>query len=255
MSNRKTLSRAQVAEMDYPYAWPPESVLNPGSSFKWVPEVVFDFHQVIANWTEQYVKFLNQTYGWNIDHTKVNFYHMQFDPSIPLTPEQHEKAFASFCRLARGGYGSLKMYPGMKETIAKLQNYGIRVRIYTFCPGVTSKLGGGEKSHNHGEAQQATMELIRKLDLPIDVDRDVVFISPDGKGWKMAEEHIPLIVEDNASTAVLIGMNMAHAAILVNEPHSIGLIAPNVLPLKDRKDLANIIISFYQKLDEAGLLL
>jgi len=255
MSTRKKLSRAQVAEMDYPYAWPPESVLNPGANFVWKREVAFDFHQVITNWVEQYVKFINKTYGYNIDHTQIDFYNMQFDPRIPLTPEQHEEAFVAFARLSKGGFGELKAYPGIRETFRKIMAAGIKVKIYTWTPGAAERIPGSAKSFNSGAAQRATFELIKSLDLGIDPIRDVKFMGPHSKKWKMAEEHIPLLIEDNPETAVGVGMTIAHAVILVPETTNVGLIAPNVLPLKDRKDLAKSVIGFFAKLDAAGLLL
>jgi len=241
--------------MDYPYAWPPESVLSPGANFAWKKEVAFDFHQVIANWVEQYVKYINKTYAFNIDHTKIDFYHMQFDPRIPLSPEQHNEAFVNFARLSKGGFGELKSYDGIRETIRKIKDAGIKVRIYTWTPGAAERIPGDAKSFNSGAAQRATMDLIKSLDLGIDPIRDVKFIGPGEKKWKMAEEHVPLLIEDNPETAVGVGMCAAHAVILVPETTNVGLIAPNVLPLTNRKDLAKTVISFFKKLDEAGLLL
>jgi hypothetical protein len=254
MSTRKSLSRAQVANQDYPYAWPPESVLSVEPEF-WKREVAIDFDQVVANWTEQYVKFVNKTYGYNIDHTKVDFYHMQFDPSIPLTPEQHAEAFIMFSRLSRGGFDSLKPYDDIRETFRAILDAGIRIKIYTWVPGAADKVPGGAKSFNSGAAQRARFEMIKALDLGIDPVKDLKFMGPGEKKWKMAEEHIPLLIEDNPETAVGVGMCAAHAVILVPETTNAGLIAPNVLPLKNRKDLASAVISFFEKLDDAGLLL
>ncbi|HEY9777500.1 MAG TPA: hypothetical protein V6C81_27300 [Planktothrix sp.] len=255
MTKSQKMSRAQVAKMDYPYAWPPESVLSPGPNFLWKREVAIDFDQVVANWTEQYVKFINLTYGYNIDHTQIDCYNMQFDPRIPLTPEQHEEAFIAFSRLSRGGFDALKPYDGIRDTFRAILDAGIRIKIYTWVPGATEKVPGGAKSFNSGQAQRARFEMIKALDLGIDPMKDVKFMGSAAKKWKMAEEHIPLIIEDNPETAVGVGMCAAHAVILVPEATNAGLIAPNVLPLRDRKDLAKTVISFYQKLDAAGLLL
>jgi len=255
MSTRKKMSRAQVAKMDYPYAWPPETVLNPGENFLWKREVAIDFDQVVANWTEQYVKFINLTYGYNIDHKQINFYNMQFDPRIALTPEQHEESFIAFSRLSKGGFDSLKPYDGIVKTFRQILDAGIRIKIYTWVPGATEKVPGGAKSFNSGQAQRARYEMIKALDLGIDPIKDVKFMGSGAKKWKMAEEHVPLLIEDNPETAVGVGMCAAHAVILVPESTNAGLIAPNVLPLTDRKDLAKTVISFFKKLDDAGLLL
>src|SRR5205823_1361729 len=162
-------------------------------------------------WLEQYVKFLNKTYTRNIDHTKVNFYNLQFDPAVNLSPAEHEEAFLAFARLSRGGYGTLNEYKGIRETFREILDAGIKIKIFTWTPGASEKIPGGDKSHGHGMAQRATRDLIEKLDLGIDIDRDLRFMSAGDKKWKMAEEHIPLIVEDNPETAVGVAMGIGHA--------------------------------------------
>jgi len=254
MKARK-MSRAQVSELGHPYAWPPETVLNPGRGFIWKRVVAFDFHQVVTNWLEQYVKYINATYKRDIDHTKISLYNLQFDPNVNLTPAEHEEAFVNFARLSRGGYGSLQPYPGIREAFRKISDAGIKIKIFTWTPGATEKILGGDKSYGSGIAQRVTRELIESLDLGIDVDRDLKFIAPAEKKWKLVEDHIPLLVEDNPETAVSVGMGIGHAVVLVPETQNEGLIAPNVLRLTDRTELADTVISFYAKLGEAGLLL
>lgn len=99
-----------------------------------------------------------------------------------------------------------------------------------------------------------TRDLIVKLGLPVDVERDLRFMKPERKKWEMAEEHIPLIVEDNPETAVAVA-SAAHAVILVPEAYNKSLSFNNVLRLNDRGELAPAVINFYKKLDEAGVLL
>jgi hypothetical protein len=256
MSTKSLKSRrAAVAAMPYPYAWPPESVLNPGAHMKWSKKVVFDFHQVCTNWTKQFVEFVNRTYGYNIDPNTTDFYNMQFDPSNPMTPEQFEDAFRTFARLSRGGYGDLEAYPGIKETMEEILAAGIGIEIWTWTPGAAEKQPTGQKSFGTGIAQRVTMDLVRTMGLPIDAERDVRFMAPTSKKWEMAEEHIPLIIEDNPETAVSVGMGAGHAVIMVPESYNQGMIVPNVLPLKNRKQLARTVISFFEKLDAAGVLL
>jgi hypothetical protein len=180
---------------------------------------------------------------------------MQFDPEVDLSPAEHAEAFINFARLSRGGYGSLKAYDGIRETFRKILDAGISIQIYTWTPGATEKIPDGDRSHGTGIAQRVTFDLIKSFDLGIDVEKDVKFMSASAKKTQMAKKHIPLIVEDNPETAVSIGMCMKHAVILVPEKQNEGLIAPNVLRLQDRKDLADVVIDFYKKLDEAGLLL
>jgi hypothetical protein len=250
MKTRKLQTREAVSAQDYPFAWPPEQVVNPGRGFNWKRTVAFDFHQVCTNWVEQYVAYLNRVYKRNIDHTKISLYNLQFDTSVDLTPAEHEEAFVNFARLSRGGYGSLKAYPGIKETFKMILDAGIKIKIYTWTPGASEKIPGGAKSFGSGMAQRATMDLIASLDLGIDVDRDVKFISPSAKKWRMVEDHVPLLVEDNPETAVSVGLGIGHAVILVPEPQNAGLICPNVLRLKDRQDLGKTVVDFFAKLDE-----
>jgi hypothetical protein len=254
MKTDKKMSPSEVSKLT-PYAWPPVSVLKPGTGHLWSKTVVFDFHQVVTNWVEQYIKYVNATYARNIDHTKISAYNLQFDPEVDLSPEEHAEAFINFARLSRGGYGSLKAYPGVREMFRKILDAGIEIQIYTWTPGATDKIPGGDKSHGSGIAQRVTFALMKSLDLGIDVENDVKFMGPGDKKWTMAKKHIPLIVEDNPETAVSVGMCMKHAVILVPEPQNEGLIAPNVLRIQDRKELADVVIDFYKKLDEAGLLL
>ncbi len=234
--------------------WPPASVLNPGQRVKWSREVVFDFHEVCVKWIARFCDFVNTLYGYNIKPDQLGFYNMQFDPSIPLTPEQFDQAFASFARLSVGGYGDLEAHEGIKEAIEQIQKAGIRVLIWTWTPGAAEIKFDGTGAYQTGIAQRVTKDLIRKLGLPVDVDRDVRFMQPGRKKWEMAEEHIPLIVEDNPETAVAVA-SAAHAAILVPEHYNDSLEFRNVLRLSDRRELAPTVIDFFKKLDEAGVLL
>lgn len=255
MNAERKLTRGALAGMSYPFVWPPQSVMNPGENFLWAREVVFDFHEVCVKWVKQFVEFLNQTYGYDLNPNTIDFYNMQFDPSLPLSPEQFDEAFVTFARLSAGGYGDLEAHPGIRETMEKIKNAGIEVKIWTWTPGAADRTAGGYKSYGSGMAQRVTRELIQKLGLPVDVDRDVRFLHPSQKKWKMAEDHIPLLIEDNPETAVSVGLGTAQAVILVPEKYNEDLLCKNVLPLNERKDLADTVIDFYAKLDAAGLLL
>jgi hypothetical protein len=252
---RKILTRAQVSEQGYPYEWLPNSVLRPGQFFKWKAEFHIDFHQVKVDWLKPYIAYCNKVWNLNIDPSTIDFYNLQYDPNIPLTPQQHEETFVSFARLSQGGYGACPMYDGMREQIKEILDAGIKVKIVTWTPGVAEKIHGGEKSYGTGIAQRVTHELIEKLDLGIDVERDVKFMGPSDKKWYMAKNHVPLIAEDNPETAVAVGTCMGHAVLLVPASYNKGLIAPNVLPLKDRAEIAKTAIDFFQALDEADLLM
>ncbi len=108
------------------------------------------------------------------------------------------------------------------------------------------------QGYGTGIAQHVTKQLVARLGL--NPDTDVRFVSPGNKKYVLADEHIPLIVEDSAETAVGVGQ-MAHAAILVPETYNRGIKAPNVLRLTSRDQLAPTVIDFFEKLDATGLIL
>ncbi len=236
--------------------WPPKSVLNPGAKHIWVREVVFDFHEVCVKWTKRFVEFVNEAYP----HLKLNLsqneaYFFPYDPTTSLTPDQFDEVFSAFVRLSVGGYGDLEPHDGIKETMEAIVAAGIKINIWSFVPGANDVKHANLVSYNTGIAQHATIELIRKLGLPIDIERDVRFMPQEAKKWQLAKEHIPLIVEDNPETAVGVARGLGHAAILVPESYNRGLKCPNVLRLNRRSDLATTVIDFYKKLDEANVLL
>lgn len=234
--------------------WPPNSVLKPGPNHKWSREVVFDFHEVCVKWVERFCEFVNLTHGYNINPSQIDFYNMQFDPSTAITPEQFDDAFVAFSRLSVGGYGDLVAHEGIKEAMEAIKAAGIKVTIWTWTPGAAEIKFDGAGAYNTSIAQRVTRDLIVKLGLPVDVERDLRFMKPERKKWEMAEEHIPLIVEDNPETAVAVA-SAAHAVILVPEAYNKSLSFNNVLRLNDRGELAPAVINFYKKLDEAGVLL
>jgi len=241
-----------VAEMPYPYAWPPESILEPGAYFQWSRKVVFDFHEVCVTWKKHFVDFVNKTYGRNIDPDQFNFYSMQFDPTVDLGPDEFSEAFNTFVQLSKGGYGDLDAIAGIKEAMEEIVAAGIGIEIWTWTPGAGDSQTSGLKAYPSGDAQVVTMKLIKKLGLPTSAVR---FMKTHEKKAEMVEERIPLIVEDSPETVVGVGLGMAHAAILVPERYNEGLLCPNVLRLNDRSDLARTVIDFFAKLDEAGVLL
>ncbi|MBK9141504.1 MAG: hypothetical protein IPM23_03340 [Candidatus Melainabacteria bacterium] len=232
--------------------WPPKSVLSPGEDFKWMPEVIFDLHNTLVDWTGRFAEFVNLQYGHSIDAKSVSFYHMQFDPENALTNAEFLDAFVAFARRAKGGYGDLEPYDGVVEALKEIKDAGIDVKVWTWTPGAAeARIDNGTSSYNTGIAQGVTKNLVAKLGL--DPDRDLRFIKPGEKKYEMIEEHIPLMVEDSPETAVGVGQ-IAHAAILVPESYNAGIVAPNVLRLDHRGQLAPTVIDFFKKLEKAGVL-
>lgn len=237
-----------------PRNWPPKSVLSPGESHKWAPTVAFDFHEVIVSFLEQFAVVANASYpNANLNPSKGGFYNFGFDPEVAINPIEFQHLFKNFCMLANGGYGQLPLIPGVKEQMEKIKAAGIGITILTWVPGATDVLGDDKNPLHSGTAQRATLELIQKLGLPVNVDRDVKFISPSQKPAYLGKKHIPLLVEDNRTTAVAVA-DMAHAAILVPTSYN-QVTCPNVHRLKSRDDLADTVIAFYEELRSRNLLL
>lgn len=254
MSTRKSKAASNLQGE----SWPPASVLDPGPYHKWTRAVVFDFHEVCAKWLKRYCHFYNMLHGTNLQPEDFDFYNMQFkpsrDPSKQVMPELFDKTFVMFARASTGGYGDLEAHEGIKEAMEQIQAAGIKILIWSWTPAAADIKPDGAGAYNTGIAQDVTKRLIRKLQLPVDVDRDVDFMPPSRKKWEMVEEHIPLIVEDNKTTASDVA-DAAHAVLLVPEKYNEGFQCRNVLRLSNRSELAATVIDFYQKLDEAGVLL
>jgi hypothetical protein len=251
--------------------WPPKSVLEPGGRHKWENTVAFDFHEVIVSFMAQFAKVLNSLYpGANLDPSRLEYYHPGFDPKVNIGPQEFERAFNFFVELSKGGYGDLPLIPGMKEALERIKGAGIGIQIVTYVPGFADLLYPDRRPHNTGTAQQATLDLIEKLGLPIDVtpgSGEVKFIKPWEKAYHLAyAAHIPLIVEDNRTTASSVS-DLAHAAILRPTSWNKCGNIPNVLRLDERKDLpeekraeaisaaiADEVIAFYAALRDNGKL-
>lgn len=249
-----TTSKKAVPQLSQPRNWPPKSVLEPGDSHKWAPVVAFDFHEVIVSFLSQFAVVANASYpGANMKPATAGFYNFGYDPEVGINPVEFQHLFKTFCMLSSGGYGDLPLIAGIKETMEEIRAAGIGITILTWVPGATDVVGDDKNPLHSGTAQRETLKLIEKLGLPIDVDRDVKFISPSQKPSYLGKKHIPLLVEDNRTTAVAVA-DMAHAAILVPTTYN-QVTCPNVLRLKSRSELGARVIGFYNELRTRGLLL
>lgn len=256
MDTNKKTSRGSVPT---DASWPPASLLSVDEANPWSRTVAFDLHHVIVDWAGQFSAFINDdrraTGRKLISPEQMRFYRMGTDPAVDLTQEEFDEYFVTFARLSRGGYGSLKPYPGIKEALEQIRAAGIKIQVFTWVPGAVDRKPGSAAGYGTGIAQAVTKELVRKLGLPIDPDRDLRFMTPGEKAATMVEEHIPLLVEDNPETAVAAALGIAHASILVPEKYNEGLVCRNVLRLSNRAELADAVISFYAELNDAGKLL
>lgn len=254
MSSKKTNGGRKLVSAASAANWPPRSVLRSDDpDFRWERTVVLDLHNTLVNWLGAFIEFCNTQYGHNLDQKKAAFYHMQMDPDNALSGKEFLNAFVAFARRSQGGYADLQPYPGVVEAIKAIKDAGIDVKIWTWVPGAAEmRMDNHAQGYGTGIAQHVTKQLVARLGL--NPDTDVRFVSPGNKKYVLADEHIPLIVEDSAETAVGVGQ-MAHAAILVPETYNRGIKAPNVLRLTSRDQLAPTVIDFFEKLDATGLIL
>lgn len=234
--------------------WPPKSILEPGNGHKWVPTVAFDLHEVIVSFMAQFAEYANTVYpDANLKPSAARFYDPGYDPEVNISPIEWNHLFSTFCMLAPGGYGDLPVIPGVIDQLKKIKDAGIHIEIWTWVPGATSVTSEDHMPLHSGVAQRQTLELIERLGIPVDVNRDVKFVAPNQKARRLGQKHIPLLVEDNRSTAVNVA-DMAHAAILVPTTYN-QVSCPNVLRLRSRNELAARVIEVFDALREQGLLL
>jgi uncharacterized HAD superfamily protein len=91
------------------------------------------------------------------------------------------------------------------------------------------------------------------MELPIESENDVEFISPSEKRSWMARNYVPLLIEDsiaNAASAAEWGL----AVLLVPTSYNRGFVCPNVKRLDNRNQLAQSVIEFYGELADRDLL-
>jgi hypothetical protein len=230
----------------------PNSIRYPVDGHKWQATLACDFHNVIADWDGPIAEFINKIHpDAKIDASKHQFYDIGHDPSTNISPREFQDLLAEFCA-STPGYGGFPIKPGMREQLWKIHEFGIRIEIMTWVPGVSSILSDSMMALRTGVAQRQTLELIESFDLPIDIRKDVKFVAPHEKPRRMCEKHYPLLAEDNRATAALAS-NMGLATLLV-ATSSNQITCPNVLRI-DPAEVADRTIAFFEPLRAAGLLL
>ena len=236
------------------YPLVPENVLAHGQNF-WRREVIVDFHGVVVDWTTKFCRFASKTLNRpGITPEKVQYYYPGYGADMPMSPSEFEELFSHFARLAKGGYGDLEAYPGIVRALKQIRKAGIDLQIWTWTPGPSETSFYHSTAFGSGVSQGVTKTLIRTLGLPVD-ERKVKFLSPGQKLFKMAEDHIPLIIEDNPMTAITAGVAFGHACIMMPQPFNEGVMCPGVTRLSKHSQLAPVVIRFFDQLEKAGVLL
>lgn len=240
----------------YPLVQP--ALLGHGDEF-WKREVACDLHGVIVDWTAPFAKFASAVLGREITPAMcLSLYNFAYGGEAGLAPFEFWELFPKFARLTKGGYGDLPAFPGMVEQLKLIRDAGIRIRLMTHCPGASEHEPEHSEAYGSSASQTATIQLIQRLALPLDLATDVMFVSPSEKPWQMARRHIPLIIEDNPVTAVQVARGIGHGAILLADkytPFNRSVRATGVTTLRDRNKLAETVIGFFTQLEEANALL
>ena len=253
-STKKSAPRsAKKATVASKTLWLPDSIKNVSGNEKWSNTVLFDLHETIVNWGGTIATIAKQMYPHsNFNPNKMDFYNAGFDPSCNLNSYEWEMVLIQ--SLTHGVYGQLPLVDkDIRAQMWKIARTGTRIRIATHVPGA-SDISHTDKIPVHTNvAQRLTIELIKRLDLPVDLERDVEFIYPSRKKEFMAERYIPLIIEDNIETAAGVA-TYAHACILVPKSYNAGFKCPNVLRLATRAELDTRVISFFKELKRLDLL-
>jgi hypothetical protein len=249
----KLSTRYKTAASNVPLGWPPANLLTQKRMF--LKKVIFDLHGPILDFNGPFLAHLSGLYGVKLDTSMLDHYYMGHNSRMPITPVELMRGLEHFGRLARGGFSDLPAVPGIVEALKQIQDAGIDLEIWTYAPSALDYAPDTLVVNGTGIAQLATWECIEKLGVLKNVRKQVRFIRPEHKASQMSSEHCPLIVEDHPVTAVTAGSAYGNAALVVPEPYNIGVSAPGVLRLDNRTDLAPAIISFFEKLEEAGCLI
>ncbi|MBK9202053.1 MAG: hypothetical protein IPL73_06385 [Candidatus Obscuribacter sp.] len=250
MTNAKKSGGSAFAEISATN-WPPSSLLRVNDPyFKWSKAVMFDLHGVVFDWESPFQAFASQHYGFTFNGVQREFYDMARDPNTPISPEQFADVFMEFVKRANGGHGDLSPMAGVIEQMELLKAAGIKVLICTWTPGAADARPDGSATYGTGIAQKVTEDLIVKHLGHVVSKSDIIFASTHAKKRVMLEERIPLIVEDNAETAVGVAQS-ALGAIVMPQPYNAGLAFPNVLRLDSYNQLAHAVLTFFDKLEDA----
>ncbi len=230
----------------------PENVLKAPPEF-WERELFLDLHGVLLpTWLPKFLKFYNDATGSNVSMACADQYFMQYRFGVGLRPATWDDMFLEFVNLVEGGYGSLEPDPVVLKALHRIvKETGVNIKVCTWTPGHHEISGAHDKAYGTGAAQGTTIELLRKMGAPVDL-RDIEFCSTGAKMYKMQQNHVPLIIEDCAHTAVQVASS-GLACLLIPHPYN-HVTFPGITRLKSTAQLAKTVIEFFSKLEEAGVL-
>lgn len=255
MTTRKSKAAAGARVQALPNLmayWPPYSIVNANEPH--VACVAFDFDEVIGSFLAGFAKHTKRMYPHcDLDPARMLYYHPGYDPSVNLTVREFEHAWETFTPLAKGGYGDIPVIGNIVEQMKQIRAAGIRIKIITHVPGANSVTPTDGAPIHTGIARAVRVAMVKSLGLPLDSDNDLEFVEPHKKRHWMAENYVPLLVEDsfaNAASAAEWGL----AVLLVPTSYNRGFKCPNVKRLESRNHLAQAVIEFFTELADRDLL-
>lgn len=238
--------------------WPPSSILESGRLYR--PTVGVDLHQTVVDFFAGFGPWLEAQYpGAKIDVATLQHYNPAGDPKVGIGYEEFDRALNMYIQLAIGGYDSFPALPGAIEGLKAIRAAGIDVEIMTYVPGASFIQRTDKLPLNTGIARDLTCKLLNKLGFKVE-PTEIAYMFTNDKPYHMIGNQIPLLVEDNRTTASHVA-DMGLAALLIPTSYNVCSM-PNVLRLEDREDKAAIwqeaaarIVEFYVALAKAGKLI
>ncbi|CAN5302905.1 hypothetical protein BH10CYA1_BH10CYA1_53430 [soil metagenome] len=203
---------------------------------------------------------LRGNHHFKLKESRTYYYHR--DPKTQLSKEQMGRLFRELMGRTKGGIGDLDFYEGAVDAIRKARKKGIEARVLTNLPGALDASPDAGQSYNWGTARQQRIQQFVKAGVVLEEDH-VIFCEAHDKANVMLDKillHIPLLVDDRAST--LVSARADHGLIAVGIESSRTLKLPKGKGLIDRygvvwfnslQDAMPAIIEVFAELQELGL--
>lgn len=251
-STRSAASTAKTpAEADlYPLV-PPNLLLMPKEYFDWAVDI--DLHGTIVDWTTPFCRFASAQLKRDINPSSMTVYFPGYDARSGMNNAEFNALFYHFVRV--GGYGDLCAYAGAVDALHQLNLAGFHLRISTWTPGPFELSRHSGRAFGSGRAQEATLALVRQLNLPIE-EGDVQFVHGREKPFNMLEKarKIPLLIDDSPSTAVSTVSEYGAACFLIDQPYNRTLKCQGITRFASLAEAAPKVVEFFSTLEMAGVM-
>jgi hypothetical protein len=251
MNARKSRKKSDcTTKSDYPLV-PENLVLMPKHYFDWTVEL--DLHGTIVDWLTPFVQYASQSLKRDVQPESFRVYFPGYDARSGFNNAEFNALFYEFVR--RGDYGRLKPYEGAVDALRQLAEAGFQLRISTWTPGPFELSPHHGRSFGTGRAQQATMQLIKDLKLPV-ADEDLQFVHGRDKPRTMLEYAIkvPLLFEDSPSTAVSAVSEYGIACFLIDQPYNRSLLCHGITRFSSLAESVPSVFEFFDQLEKAGVM-